>query len=59
MRLNKRHVALRRFWLDDDRLKLGKIFGSDQLVLQIFQFDTQTVRDCRQVFINGVHIIAQ
>jgi hypothetical protein len=59
MRFDVSDVGVGGFRLDDDRLKLRKILGAFELILQVTERDTQAIRDSGEIFVDKSGIVAE
>src|SRR5437879_7346967 len=59
VRLNKGNVRLGSVGLDDDGLKMGKVFGVVELLLEIGHRDAEAIGDGAKVLFYLRHVLAQ
>ena len=59
VRLNKGNVRLGSLGLDDDGLKMGKVFGVVELLLEIGHRDAEAIGDGAKVLFYLRHVLAQ
>ncbi len=59
MRFDERDVRAGGFGLDDDGLKLRKIFGVFELILEIADLNAEPIGDSRKIFVDQSGIIAE
>ena len=59
MRLDESHVRAGGFGLDNDGLKLRKIFGAFELILEITDLNAEAVGNSREIFVYESGIVAK